>query len=62
VVWLVVFLCLYWGMSLGLLGAMYSEQDRTPPRLADALVLFTVGPMVMAWLCGARAIRALRRR
>jgi len=54
---------MFWfGMGLGLLASMYAEQDRPGPRVMDALVLLTVGPFVVAWLCGARAIRTWRRR
>jgi hypothetical protein len=57
--WLVP--ALWFGMGLGLLGSMYSEVDRPTPRLADAVVMLTVGPFVMGWLCATRAIRARRR-
>ena len=58
--WWLAGLAAYWGVSLGLLGVMYAEQDRQSPRFADAVVMFTVGPLVLVWLCGARVMRAWR--
>jgi hypothetical protein len=54
-------LALYWGVSLGLLGAMYADDDQPPPHLGDWAVMLTVGPFVMAWVCAARFVRARRR-
>lgn len=58
--WWPLVLAAYWGMSIALLGAQYAEADRADPDLSDVLVMVTVGPLVLAWVCAARFIRQRR--
>jgi len=50
-------LAAYWGMSFALLGAQYVEVDRPDPQPNDWLVMLTVGPLILAWMCAARFLR-----
>lgn len=54
-------LAAWWGMSFALLGAQYAETDRPDPQPQDWLVMLTVGPLILAWVVGARFIRKHRR-
>lgn len=54
-------LAAYWGMSFGLLGAQYAEADRPDPEPPDWIVMLTVGPLILAWVCAARFVRNHRR-
>lgn len=49
-------LAAYWGVSFGLLGAMYAEDGRTDPQPVDWLVMLTVGPLILGWACAHRFI------
>jgi hypothetical protein len=59
--WWPLALAAYWGMSFGLLGAMYAEQERPDPQPVDWLVMLTVGPLILAWVCLDRFFRKRRR-
>ena len=59
--WWPIALAAYWGMSFGLLGAQYAEDGREDPQPADWLVMLSVGPLILGWVCAARFIRNHRR-
>lgn len=52
--WWPLLLAAYWGISFGLLGSQYAESDRAVPQPFDWLIMLTVGPLILGWVCICR--------